>query len=131
MNADQLEHLNNTKKKVTSVSALDGTTKTLLYGYTTDRDTHHVYQEAGELHLLVYNRDQQLLDHRHGHDLPIDGITPNKRLYPESCDFDFCLQLKELGVNLPFTNYDPERAEKLADRELHGSTAHDFNVAVA
>lgn len=129
MEQHELDYLNRSDE-VAEVGAMDNTTKTLLYGYNTDRETYHLYQEYGELHLLVYS-GKQLMDHKHGRTLPVDKLVPNKRLYPESCNFDFCLQLKKLGVHLPFTNYNPERAEKLADRELHGSTAHDFNVAVA
>ncbi|WP_316207486.1 hypothetical protein [Bradyrhizobium sp. SZCCHNR3118] len=33
------------------------------------------------------------------------SLVPNKRLYPEACDFDFCMKLAALGVHLPFTTY--------------------------
>lgn len=31
--------------------------------------------------------------------------VPDKRLYPERCDYNFCLLLKERGVHLPFTTW--------------------------
>ena len=31
--------------------------------------------------------------------------VPDKRLYPEKCDYHFCKLLKEKGIDLPFTTF--------------------------
>lgn len=126
----ELEVLSNSNE-VATVTAVDNTVKTLLYGYTTERDTHHVYQKNGVLHFVVYNGKHKLVDHRYGRELSIDGIVPNKRLYPESCDFDFCLRLKRLGVDLPFSTYGQVRAMQLAGTHLHGLTIDELEPVYA
>ena len=44
-------------------------------------------------------------------------FIPDKRLYPESCDYEFCCLLKERGITLPFTRFDKEG--NWQDPELH------------
>ncbi|WP_316200986.1 MULTISPECIES: hypothetical protein [unclassified Bradyrhizobium] len=87
--------------------------RTLLYGYNKDRESWHVYQKDGELHLLIYRDDfSPPVFHGHGSELPAENLVPNKRLYPEACDFEFCLRLRRLGVLMTFTTFggieDPE-----------------------
>lgn len=38
-----------------------------------------------------------------------DDYIPEKRLYPEICDFNFCEMLKKIGYNLPFTSWNDVR----------------------
>lgn len=82
--------------------------RTLLYGYDCDRNTYHVYLKDDLVHLAVY---------KYG-DATVSAITefeqlrdlvPNKRLYPESCDYEFCKFLKEAGVYLSFTTHNSKR----------------------
>lgn len=91
--------------------------KTLLYGYDCERNTHHVFQDhSGFIYLYVYrpngNKDETVVRKL---DLMEDGvkalqdIIPDKRLYPQYCDYDFCVYLKERGVHLPFTTYEEPR----------------------
>lgn len=82
--------------------------RTLLYGYTRRRTTHHVYIEDGEIHLFSYTSSSVLFEHSSGEFLPAN-LVPNKRLYPEACDAEFCAFLKQLGVYLPFTTWDDKR----------------------
>ena len=99
--------------------------RTLLWGYTPDRASHHVYLKDGEIHVLVYNggnnpggRPLEVLSHRFGKQLDVeeDHVIPLRRLYPEACDIEFCRLLKDRGFNLPFTNWDDQRAVK----QFHG-----------
>ena len=39
--------------------------------------------------------------------------VPNKRTYPESCDFEFCHKLMLLGISPNFTRFNPEVTEEL------------------
>ena len=85
--------------------------KTLLYGYDCDRNTHHVYQDYnGFIYLFVYKQDRKgalvevkKVDVSGDGILSLDDLIPNKRLYPQYCDNDFCVFLKEKGVQFPFT----------------------------
>lgn len=116
MKKNQFEALNSIRSEDKIVSLKDIANKkdrTLLYGYTCERDTFHVYIRHGELHRIVYNReDHKPLAHDHGESLKLDSIVPDKKLYPEACDFDFCALLVKSGVNLPFTTWDDTREEK-------------------
>lgn len=81
--------------------------RTLLYGYDVDRNTWHVFQRDGEMFLHVYNPYAGgTKTYKRGSGLDLTLIVPNKRLYPEMCDFDFCMRLiQQHGIRLPFTNY--------------------------
>lgn len=83
------------------------TARTLLYGYDSDRNTWHVYLDAaGVLHKVVYlgGACALCLSHEAGR-LPDATLIPNKRLYPQHCDFEACLLLQRAGVSLPFTTW--------------------------
>ena len=96
-----------------------GHDRTLLVGYNADRRSMHVYQKDGLIHVLVYSDIEILKDNplnQNGRGSVIDSylskseietalLIPNKRLYPDFCDFAFCKRLKDLGVNLPFTTH--------------------------
>lgn len=107
----QLESNNNFGQMASDAAAtvLDDTTRTLLWGYDTDRNSHHVYQHEDNIHVVVFGLNDVLISHVYGPGLQPDEVVPNKRLYPEMCDYDFCLQLSEQGVYLPFTNFSHER----------------------
>jgi len=128
----EFDVLGNHKHVMLYATATDDSTKTVLYGYTTERETHHVYQEGGNLHVVVY-KDGRLIDHTEGRKMLVDDLVPNKRLYPESCDFDFCLQLQGLGVELPFTTFDKERAAKIEKlrKPVYGLTETDLMLGVS
>lgn len=85
--------------------------RTLLFGYTLERDTWHVYLEKGEIITIKYNGCMALsvperIDIRDN-----QRFIPSKRLYPECCDYEFCKLLKLEGYYLPFTFYDEERGQ--------------------
>jgi len=86
----------------------DKSDRTLLYGYTCNRDTWHVYIKNGDIHTIIYrpkeNPEERIV--RCNFD-----YVPSKRLYPECCDYEFCRLLNEKGVDLPFTNWQ-DRAEQ-------------------
>lgn len=85
--------------------------KTLLYGYTCDRRTFHVYLKNKNIYVVIYENDystgkarpknmRQVIVHDNY------DFVPDKRLYPERCDYHFCKLLKEKGIHLPFTTWD-------------------------
>ena len=58
--------------------------RTLIWGYTTDRRSWHVYLKDGEIHSYVYgvhNGDSFTKLSVSSN----EGYIPNKRLYPECC----------------------------------------------
>lgn len=91
--------------KLTIDDLEDKSDRTLLYGYTCDRYTWHVYVENQEIITLFYGfgemKEVYVSEDRY--------YVPDKRLYPECCDFEFCALLKERGVHLPFTTFNEDR----------------------
>jgi hypothetical protein len=84
--------------------------RTLLYGYTCERDTFHVYLKNNEIFVVIYDNDYSgsIPKPRNMRRVTVKSnrdYVPDKRLYPERCDYDFCKLLKEKGVHLPFTNW--------------------------
>lgn len=115
MNHAQFEKLQNditpqAKVLVTELTNLED--RTLLWGYTSDRNSFHVYLKDGILNKVIYNFDRHLLRHEEGVDLNIEGITPDKRIYPSSCDFEFCTLLRSKDVYLPFTTFSEEKIQE-------------------
>lgn len=87
--------------KLTIEDLEDKSDRTLLYGYTSDRYTWHVYVLNHEIITLMYGFGEI-------REIHVDEDTeyvPNKRLYAECCDFEFCSLLAERGVHLPFTTF--------------------------
>jgi len=107
-----------------------GNPKTLLYGYTCNRETHHVYQDhAGRIHIYVYQKnlgEPETSIHEvdvSGEGIAtLDDLVPNKRLYPQHCDHDFCLYLKDQGVHLPFTTWEEPRKRSEPESTFRGCT---------
>lgn len=92
--------------------------KTLLYGYDCDRNTHHVYQDFhGLIYLYVYKdgpvigqpTEIKKIDVSEVGVPTLQDLIPNKRLYPQYCDYEFCAYLKGRGVELPFTTWEDPR----------------------
>lgn len=80
--------------------------RTLLYGYTCERATWHVYIKDKEIRTCTYNYNSEPTI------VNIESIydyIPDKRLYPECCDFEFCSLLKKENIILPFTTYSETR----------------------
>lgn len=92
--------------------------RTLLYGYDCERFTWHVYLMNDQVILHVYGAGNSVgapCDNRKNFGekgiafSDLQSLIPNKRLYPEACDFEFCEWLKKNGVYLSFTVYDDKR----------------------
>jgi hypothetical protein len=94
---------------ISAADLINKADRTLLYGYTCDRSTWHVYLKNGEIHTLRYisvksTREILVTSNK--------DYIPDKRLYPERCDFEFCSFLKNLGYSLPFTTWTEMAAEQ-------------------
>lgn len=92
----------------------DQTNRTLVYGYTCERHTFHVYLEQGDLIRVIYDHDGlclSVLKEIHGQGLAVASCLPDKRAYPERCDYEFAQRLLSLGSMLPFTTWPKELAQ--------------------
>lgn len=102
----------------------DTSDRTLLYGYTCDRDTFHVYVKDLKIHAVTYRTDYENDAPNFMTEISVnsnDDYIPNKRLYPETCDYEFCEKLKKLGYDLPFTIWSDGRPEA----QFYGFTLED------
>jgi hypothetical protein len=129
MNKKEFESLKETwqTKPILGIDDLeDQSERTLLWGYTCERDSWHVYLKDGEIHAVMYDYPDILKYHdfRCASDNPKDWI-PNKRLYPEACDYEFCKLLKEYGCYLPFTTWNDDREPK----QYHGKILSELKNA--
>lgn len=92
--------------------------RTLVYGYDCDRNTVHVYLRDQVVHKVVYSGLTIPQEAQTVFNDPQD-LVPNKRLYAETCDYDFCLFLAKKHVNMAFTK--PNDARKV--EKFYGLTA--------
>ena len=93
----------NEKKKIINIEDLTvRTDRTLLYGYTCDRESWHVYIKNEEIVVVSYGFSQtpEIIEVESNY-----GFVPDKRLYPERCDYEFSRVLLEKGIGLPFTTW--------------------------
>lgn len=105
------------------VSAQDmaaGGDRTLLYGYTCDRDNFHVYLEEGLIYRLVY-RSGAVVSYQGREKWTIRELVPDKRAYPESTDYTFGLLAATYRIYIPYTAYDRHRAARVKAMQFHGS----------
>lgn len=135
MNKEQLAELLGRKEPVRLITVgdlRDQSNRTLLYGYTVERDTFHVYLRDQKFHTYVYSpryaEKPPYDDAMYYAFLPsvdVDGeyVVPNKRLYPAACDFEYCSLLLSRGVHLPFTTFE-ERPPAQYYGKVFGELAH-------
>lgn len=99
----------NASSLITVDDLADKSDRTLLYGYTCMRDTWHVYIKFGRIFTVVYcfGEDPEEVSVQENSE-----FVPNKRLYPERCDFEFCELLKSKDIYLPFTIWERDEPEK-------------------
>lgn len=113
MNKEQYNDLRDISEihKVITISDLKNTTdRTLIYGYTCERDTWHVYIHKNHIYTVIYKYKEspeqiEIKDNYY--------YVPDKRLYPECCDYEFCKLLKEKGIDLPFTTWTDRKEKKV------------------
>lgn len=79
---------------------IGGKYRTLFYGYDCDRKTWHCYLNNCKINLHVYDGVSGETINRWGRSRWDDAhlLFPNKRLYPETCDFGFFNHLMAKGV---------------------------------
>jgi len=111
MNAEQyhdLKDVSEIRKIITANDLNDTSDRTLLYGYDCDRITWHTYLKDNQIFSVFYRYKEEP---QTAYIFSNNGFVPDKRLYPECCDYEFCKLLKEKGIDLPFTVWQ-DREEK-------------------
>lgn len=127
MNAEQYDKLKAMMAKPTnpviSVNELDnpGQDRTLLWGYTLDRSSFHVYIKGGVLHRVIYGNPNTLISHISGEELACENMAPSKRAYPAACDEQFSRLMHEKGQYVSYTTF----AER-EDIPFHGLVADEL-----
>lgn len=133
MNKDQLDQLTQTSLKpgpqaVNMVDLLqDKTDRTLIWGYTPEKDSFHVYLQEGTIVRLVYGYRDTEPSVEAGTDFFPQTLVPAKRVYPEASDAEFCGLLQQVGAEFTFATFDPKREPK----QFHGKTLEDFGKTLA
>ena len=120
MTLKELEKLNRLEHKQFEIIKAEDMSntedRTLIYGYTCERESFHVYIKDKEIHVVIYRttysdprRPEQMREI-----IPTIAreYVPDKRIYPAACDFEFCRLLQDRGVTLPFTYYDDRDTNK-------------------
>jgi hypothetical protein len=112
------------KEKIWAHS-LTGPDRTLLYGYTCDRDSFHVYLRDGKIHRFVYQERGEIvpLHHRAEDGWELNDLVPDKRVYPESTDYVLALRLRRSGVQVPYLPFDGARYDRVRSRQFCGMLA--------
>lgn len=121
----------------TTDSLSNHTPRTLLYGYTCDRNTWHVYlDEDGFINKLVYNSSGARLNHDRETAISFAELIPNKRAYPNLTDLEFAKVCFLHGFSIPFTTHAKQKSINNANffglrlSETHTPSEH-FKVAEA
>lgn len=110
---------------ITAADLTNKSNRTLLFGYTTERDTWHVYLHQSIIYACCYRYDgQPLVCSTYSN----EAFIPTKRLYPTRCDFEFCCVLKRLGTDLPFTNFNVEEVSQILDNGYYGKTLYGHST---
>lgn len=90
------------KELITAKHLKNKEDRTLIYGYDCDRNTFHVYLKDEQIHILKYN-SREVFPKLEA--FSNDDYVPNKRVYPEYSDFEFCKLLKEQDIHISFLSY--------------------------
>lgn len=120
MNRNELERVLRAERYTYKILTVDDLRikkdRTLLYGYTCDRSTFHVYLKDMKIHAVIYNTDYsedepKPINMREINVKCNEDFIPDKRLYPAACDCEFSMLLGRVtGRSMPFTTYE-ERPE--------------------
>lgn len=100
--------------------------RTLLYGYTCNRETFHVYLKNMKIYVVVYNNDYsgEIIKPINMRRIVVNSnhdYVPDKRLYPERCDYIFCQRLRMRDIELPFTSWN----NSIETKDFYGFTLED------
>lgn len=70
---------------------------TLLYGFTCERHTFHVYVKDEVIHAVTYNFEEEIITHTSGKEVYAGSCVPDKRVYRQPTHFFFMELLAKKG----------------------------------
>ena len=112
MTRDEYDHLccSAQRDSIRAVELENKEPRVLIYGYQLNRETFSL--ELIEKDGVPFFRRRT---YRRYPDVTISDVVlsqihpdhciPNKRAYPERCDYDFCMLLIRQGTEIPFTTF--------------------------
>jgi hypothetical protein len=119
MNVKEFSEFDFNTGKITANDLQDKSDRTLLFGYTLNRESFHVYLKGGEIFVAVYRHNKELSV------TPNEGLNsdyiPCKRVYPQHSDYEFCKLLILRGYDIPFTAFG-----ECDDRQYKGFLLEDL-----
>ncbi len=98
---------------ISQLQAEDMHTGTVLYGYTVERDTWHVYLQDGLIHRYIYDYHNETIDHQARDSWPMAELIPNKRTYPQYTRYEFAMILARAGLQITFANWQEPMPNRL------------------
>lgn len=123
-----LKDIDSNKNIIKIIDLNDLTPRTLIYGFTSERDTFHLYLDdqngSVTFNRVVYDSYNVIKKNISMFEMNEIGTVeclPDKRVYPAASDFEFCKILANKGRNIPFTTFD-ERPEML----FYGKKSHEL-----
>lgn len=98
MNIDQFESVQAIRDsgKLLAADFAEGGDRTLVYGYTVERYTFHVYLLGGMIHRYVTD-GPVTVSYSCDTEIEPGAVIPNKRAYPERCDYSFMRAVHGMG----------------------------------
>jgi hypothetical protein len=128
VNKEEFESLKDAMSFALMVHVTDftGPDRTLLYGYTCDRDTFHIYLKDGYIHRLVYTYDGEVKDYGWHKAWHPERMVPDKRVYPESTDIQMAYRLQATQVSVPYLPFTEATYSEVCDRQFHGKTKEEL-----
>jgi len=66
----------------------------------------------GKFHHIIYNPTGSTTICSDGQKIGMDDCVPDKRVYSEACDYEFCKLLINYGVSIPFLSHNPDRPKQ-------------------
>ena len=128
MKKELYDSLFDSKHGIIKTSELVGSNdRTLIYGYDIERNMFHLYLKYEKFNFIKYNSNKEVISYGYGlSKICAEDCIPDKRVYPEACDYYFCKLLMNKGVKIPFTTFNRNRVEK----QFYGLTKDDFDKSV-
>jgi hypothetical protein len=111
----------------------DQTERTLLYGYTLERETVHVYMKNGLIHKVVYTPsrmvDATVVSIESKKEWYAQDLVPSEKAYPESTDSEFASLMLELRLDraISFASYSKKDCDRRALKKFAGGIIEELN----
>jgi hypothetical protein len=99
--------------------------RTLLFGYTCDKETHHVYLKDQEIHVVRYPHNEPRYPHIEPPYLLLvktnQDFIPNKRVYPAASDLEFIQLLQSKSdLYISFTTWSQRQYDIALSETYYG-----------